>query len=185
MTYLAGARTLYSALPNTPSAARWSLPFPLAVFGTLRRCFANHHLMQLGRIQAHRYAFLPHFWARDLELIFHAGASTPCEVFFYAPDQWQRVIGPVDELEAFVPGQVQASGYHRTLAWLRLLPDSFCHPLFEATELAHERNLAIERSHWEEYEQVPCWVYANVRANQQAREMIDTPVIWDGLGADP
>lgn len=185
MTYLAGARTLLTALPNTPTAARWNLPFPLAVFGTLRRGFANHHLMQRGRIQAERRALLPHFVARDLELFFHAGASAPCEVFFYAPDQWQRVIGPVDELEEFVPGQVQAIGYHRTLAWLRLVPDGFRHPLFETTELAHERNLAIQRSQWEEYEQVPCWVYANVRANQQAGTMIDSPIIWDGSAASP
>src|SRR5437899_1624417 len=101
--YLEESRRLLEALAATPPAQRWQLPFPLAVFGTLRAGFRNHALMQLGRIIGKRLAFLPHFRARQIDLVCHPGGSAPFEIYFYAHEDWTAVIDPVDRLEGFVP----------------------------------------------------------------------------------
>src|SRR5262249_27294325 len=137
------ARELLAKLATTPAAARWHLPFPMGVFGTLRAGFRNHHLMQLGDITERRPAFLPHFKARQIDLIFHPGASAPFEIFGYAPDQWPLMIDAVDRLEGFAPAGPSTGSYQRTLAWLTLLPPDFAHPAYAAELLDAERDLGL------------------------------------------
>ncbi|MBL8797872.1 MAG: hypothetical protein JNM56_28500, partial [Planctomycetia bacterium] len=165
---------------HTPPAERWALPFPLAVFGTLRVGFRNHHLMMRAPVAHHARACLPHCYARDIELYFRAGSSAPFEIFVYEPDAWRAVMPNIEALEEFVPGRFQEGGYYRTLAWLHLLPADFTHPAFDA-ELAAERDLRIEPAQWQQAERVPCWVYSSLEQNRRLRSVGDAPLIWDGM----
>lgn len=173
------ARLLLESLPGTPPVERWSMPFPMAVFGTLRAGFCNHHLMQLGRIAARRLAFLPHFRARQIDLVYHLGASAPFEIYFYEPTEWQMIIEPIERLEGFAPTGPRTGSYHRTLAWLSLLPDDFRHPAYELAMLEWERDLEIPPATWSEHPRVPCWIYSSLAQNQRAREQPESPLIWD------
>lgn len=175
------AHRLLASLHETPPAQRWMIPFPMAVFGTLRAGFRNHHLMQLGRIADRKLAFLPHFRARQIDLVFHSGASAPFEVFFYEPADWQMMIEPVERLEGFAPTGPRTGSYHRTLAWLSLLSDDFRHPAYEPAMLEAERDLAIPAATWSEYDRVPCWIYSALAQNQRASERPDSPLIWDDV----
>jgi gamma-glutamylcyclotransferase (GGCT)/AIG2-like uncharacterized protein YtfP len=179
-TALERAQLLLSTLPATPPAARWDFPFPLAVFGTLRDGMENNHLMHLGRIQAHHRAFLPHFVACDIELRYRRGATAPFEIFVYESDEWHKIIGPVDRLEDFSPDVSLEHGYHRTLAWLRLLPADYDHPAYTGAMLRGERDLGIDPATWVMYERVPCWIYANLAQNRRGSHEADCPIIWDG-----
>jgi gamma-glutamylcyclotransferase (GGCT)/AIG2-like uncharacterized protein YtfP len=174
------ARRRLASLALTPAERRWQLPFPLGVFGTLRAGFGNHHLLQPDRAAGRRRAFLPHFRARELGLHFHPGASAPFEIYFYQPADWRAVIGPVDQLEDFAPPGSETAEFHRTLAWLALLPDGFEHPAF-TVPLEEERDLHIAPSAWAEHERVPCWIYSNIRANRRAAALADAPIIWDNV----
>src|SRR5262245_24135553 len=110
--YLEQAHRLLALLPGTPAAQRWSIPFPMAVFGTLRAGFRNHHLMQLGRAASVKRAFLPHFRARQIDLVFSPNSSAPFEIYFYEPAEWEAVISPVDDLEGFVAQGNGTGSYH-------------------------------------------------------------------------
>ena len=179
--YLDQARRLLASLDATPPAQRWQMPFPMAVFGTLRAGFRNHHLMQLGRIAARQLAFLPHFRACQIDLVFHAGASAPFEIYFYEPADWQAVIDPVERLEGFSPHGPRTGSYHRSLAWLSLLPDEFQHAAYAPAMLEAERDLELKPASWPQYDRVPCWIYSSIAQNERAREMPDSPIIWDGV----
>ena len=158
---------------------RWRQPLPLAVFGTLRAGQRNHHLMQATPIVATRRAFLPHFRAEGIELYFHADGSAPFEIFWYDPAGWEEVLGPVEALEEFQPGIV-TNGYHRSLAWLSLLPADFDHPAF-ACELELSRDLGLAPAAWAGFERVPCWIYSNLAQNRLAQQHGAAPLIWDGV----
>jgi len=174
------AHSLLGQLELTPALERWSLPFPLAVYGTLRQGFRNHHLMQRGPITHHCRAFLPHFFARDIELFFRQESTCPFEIFVYEPAAWRAVMPPIEQLEEFIPGRIMEGGYHRTLAWLSVLPDDYQHPAF-SSELPAERDLRIETEQWQLYVRVPCWVYLSVPQNRLAAGVAESPIIWDGV----
>jgi gamma-glutamylcyclotransferase (GGCT)/AIG2-like uncharacterized protein YtfP len=176
---LAQARLLLGTLVDTPPEQRWQLPFPVAVFGTLRRGFANHSRMRADPGSG-RCAFLPHFLARQLALSWQRGASAPFEAYTYEAEEWSKVIRDLDELEDFRPGHDHPSDYHRTLAWLYLLPVDFQH-LAYSLPLAQERNLQIDERSWASYERVPCWIYSNLVENRRAASWEDSPLIWDGV----
>jgi len=178
---LEATRRLYAGFAPTPPDDRWRMPLPLAVFGTLRAGFRNHALMQLGPVAECHRAFLPHFRARQIDLYCHPGASAPFEIYCYEPDTWATVIDPVDRLEGFVAPGSPAASYHRSLAWLYLLPEGFAHAMFAPDMLERDRDLGLDPTTWPTYERLPCWIYSSVQQNELARPLPDSPVIWDGI----
>lgn len=160
---------------------RWSLPFPMGVFGTLRDGQCNNRRMHKGDISRHVRAFMPNFCAQGLSIHYKHHATAPFEVFFYPENEWRKMIPGVDALEGFmppdnVPNSYRSFGYFRTLAWLHILPDDFSHSLFENVNLGALRDLAIPQDQWDKYERVPAWVYSSLRENEAARET--ETVIW-------
>jgi gamma-glutamylcyclotransferase (GGCT)/AIG2-like uncharacterized protein YtfP len=164
-------------LQNSPERD-FDLPFPMGVFGTLRKGCGNDYLMRRGEVSLHRKAFMPHFLARGLSISFNNGSSAPFEIYCYTQDNWNKMIKGVDALEGFSPNRIEyhSYGYFRTLAWLHLLPEDFSHKLYEGKWLGDSRDLKIPQEQWSQYDRVPCWVYSNKRGNEMANK-VDT-VIW-------
>lgn len=169
--------------------AVYDLTFPMGVFGTLREGHGNNRLMHRAEIALHCKAFMPHFLAHGLSISFHKNCTAPFEVFFYRPEEWRKMIPSVDSLEGFSPKYAAEKGwgYHRTLAWIHLLPADYTHELFPDPDshkgwysLGAERDLRIPQEEWAKYERVPCWVYSNRTSNERAREAKVDTVIWDG-----
>lgn len=172
----------------------YHLPFPMAVFGTLRRGCGNHPLMGTEDLRRYRQqyrfttrfrAFLPHFVARGISLFFQENASCPLEVYTYDAKNWGEMIHSVDALEGFYPGNERnyGYGYNRTLAHLHILPDEFEHPLFPESgrpDLGQNRDLKIPVAEWQQYPRIPCWVYSSGRENQSLQKSIEDsyPLIW-------
>lgn len=175
---------LFAKFPETTTANRWYMPFPMGVFGTLRANQYNNHRMHKGDVELHCKAFMPHFIARGLSISYHHGSSAPFEVFFYEPDQWSKMIPGVDALEGFRPDDNNDTwgnryGYYRTLAWLHLLPEDFQHILFQPKrlgDLPQVRDIGIPQDKWEDYDRVPCWVYSSRHQNEAANE--SGTIIW-------
>jgi len=169
---------------------RWFQPFPMGVFGTLRLGCCNQRLMgapehkpsRFGlHYSSHHRAFMPHFSASGLSIHHSPESSAVFEVFTYIPDQWRKMIGPVDGLEGFRPGRDVDWGYQRTLAWLHILPEDFEHDLYDVDPWGRgERDLGIPKETWDQFPRVPCWVYSSVRQNGQSSELDDSPIIWYG-----
>jgi hypothetical protein len=165
---------------------RFNFPFPMGVFGTLRSHQGNNFFMQRGTASKIRPAFLPHFYARGLSIGFAKDSCAPFEVFYYEPHEWVKMIGGVDGLESFSPerhykGKYE-SGYYRTLAWLRLLPEghiSRWFPQGERANLSEHRNMGFDKVTWDEYKKVPCWIYSSIYQNRVTKETVkDSPIIW-------
>lgn len=160
----------------------WRLPFPLGVFGTLRAGCRNHALMLAQPVVRRGRGFLAHFAARAISLQYCPGACAPFEIYGYEARNWGALIPGVDALEGFRAGFVDRSGYHRTLAWLRLLPADFQHPMYDLAIVELDRDLRIDVRSWNDYECVPCWIYSGVELNRSAAAQTDSPIIWDGAG---
>jgi hypothetical protein len=175
-------RRLSSWLAATAAEKVWRLPFPMGVFGTLRAGCRNHALMRAQPIAKQQRAFLPQFAAREIGLHFRPGASAPFEIYGYAADAWHALIPAVDELEEFRPGHIDPTVYHRTLAWLYLLPEPFDHPMYDLAMLPHERDLQIDVQ-GSNYDRLPCWIYSGIEQNRLAATRADSPIIWDGASA--
>ena len=174
---------------------KWDVPFPMAVFGTLRQGWSNHHLMgsKLSqRIQTdargvfylqHYKAFLPHFTAVGLSLKYQEEATAPCEVFTYDPLNWRMMIPRVDGLEGFTPGT--SFFYHRTLVWMHILPKTYKHDFFNVgahrDRYREERCLGIPVLDWMKYPRMPCWIYSSAVENEKSQDAKKTPIIWDGV----
>lgn len=172
-------------LASEDTAKRFTWPFPMAVFGTLRKAQGNNGLMHRARVEDHRCAFLPHFLAHGLSVSCLEDSSAPFEVFYYKPEEWAKMLYSVDRLEGFSPehahGRTNGGYYYRTLAWLRLLPEAHeCgwFPAAERVNLWGERNMQIAPEKWAEYERVPCWIYSNMNSNNNASKLKNSPVIW-------
>jgi gamma-glutamylcyclotransferase (GGCT)/AIG2-like uncharacterized protein YtfP len=182
-------------------AKSYHLPFPMAVFGTLRKGCGNHVLMGSGEESGwrsfrgdYRYAtrlraFLPHFAAQGIHVFFKEKSSCPFEVFTYDPESWHQMIPNVDALEGFSPGSKSSRagwgeyGYNRTLAYLHILPEDFKHRLFPEKgrpDLQETRDLKIPPEQWGEYPRLPCWIYSSGRENAFVVNQIDNayPLIW-------
>ena len=169
----------------------WFMPFPMGVFGTLRKGWGNDPLMHRGKVAAWTRAFLPHFTASGLTIHCTEGGSAPFEIYFYNKAEWDKMIPSVDRLEGFHPqylderrpGEWADYGYHRTLVWLSLLPEEFAeHPPYMGRGRGSwgERNLEIGTATWKDYDRVPCWVYSNGKANREVKKLEGNPLIWQG-----
>lgn len=171
-------KILNSANPEMDE--RWWLPFPMAVFGTLREGHGNSRRMHVGKIGHHCKAFMPHFVASGLTLNFRKNSSAPFEIYCYESKEWDKMIPGVDNLESFSPSRSKDSmyGYYRTLAWIHILPDDFDNHYFKTAILGEGRDLKLPTQEWEKYQRIPCWVYSNRASNKLSRDAgIDT-VIW-------
>lgn len=181
---LSGAIKLLAESRELSPELRWDLPFPMGVFGTLRKGRGNAYRMERGHIGGHFKAFMPHFIAHGLSITFKQGASAPFEIYAYTPENWKKMIPGVDALEGFSPAYATRNrqyhfGYYRTLAWLHVLPDAFSHNLFdEGRRLDATRDLELPVDEWSQYERVPCWVYSNIHGNAASREADVDTVIW-------
>src|SRR6266403_1909599 len=71
---------------------RFNWPFPMGVFGTLRKNQGNNRLMHEATVEKHRLAFLPHFVAQSLGISYQKNGSAPFEVFYYTPEEWAKMI---------------------------------------------------------------------------------------------
>jgi gamma-glutamylcyclotransferase (GGCT)/AIG2-like uncharacterized protein YtfP len=164
-------------LLNSFTERNWNAPFPMGVFGTLRKDQWNTHRMEAGKYTLHCKAFMPHFIAKGLGIYFEKNASAPFEIFYYPQAEWDKMIPGVDALESFSPKREKGEfGYYRTLAWLHVLPDNFDHKLFKTKNLDSYRNLEIPLEEWSQYERVPAWVYSSKSENAKALQ--SDVVIW-------
>lgn len=194
------AKALLTKFEKASGAERWGLPFPMGVFGTLRMGCGNDRLMYCnGKYHDHQKAFLPHFYGEGLSISCEENACCPFEIYFYEPEEWDKMIPRVDSLEGCYPMAERAMskgdyGYYRTLAWLHILPDNFS-PLFNncngkkveveergyrrgGTELWNRRDLEIGKESWKEYDRVPCWIYSSLGQNKKAKKLDPSPIIW-------
>jgi gamma-glutamylcyclotransferase (GGCT)/AIG2-like uncharacterized protein YtfP len=172
---------------------RFNLPFPIAVFGTLRAKEGNHRRMLTRKPIASARAFLPHFAPVGLKLLHRQGAAGIFEIYFYDPADWPEVITEVDRLESFLPTNPDRIPYYyiRTLAELRIVPDDFCKDLFDMSlhdwyDIDREQRVLyaanqyyLPETEWN-FPRVPAWIYSNHEANfacQQANQK-DSPILW-------
>lgn len=172
-------------LETKDSPSRFNWPFPMGVFGTLRKSQCNSSLMNRAKIEDHRLAFLPHFSAESLRVKYEKNATAPFEVFFYSPEEWNKMINRVDGLESFDPqsdhGGDNNGYYFRTLVWLHLLPTDYedeWFPKNRQVSLWGYRNMKFDPSEWNNYPKVPCWVYSNMRSTKLAKQEENSPIIW-------
>jgi len=178
---------------------KWSIPFPVAVFGTLRFAGGNHPLMGLpvgskapdngdddgmgwyerrpwtdARYSRVIKAFLPNFTVQGIQVLACPEHAVYFEVFVYDAENWAKAITKIDRLEAFRPQDADHSWYYRTLVNLRVLPDTFDTP---GSICQH---VHINPSHWEQYPTMPCWIYSSNRENRKSRSFDGSPIIWAG-----
>lgn len=165
-------------------AERFNVPFPIAVFGTLRHIPENQGngwLMHQREPIAHKRAFLPHFSSSGISLFFKEGAAGLFEAFFYTPEDWADVIPAVDRLESFRPTNPARSYYQRTLVEIMILPNDHSEESYQKS-IRHwdDRDLRIPSAEWD-YPRIPAWVYSNHEANEQCLTQLSpatSPILW-------
>eukprot|EP01090_Pellita_catalonica_P006519 TRINITY_DN16756_c0_g1_i1.p1 TRINITY_DN16756_c0_g1~~TRINITY_DN16756_c0_g1_i1.p1 ORF type:complete len:191 (+),score=29.20 TRINITY_DN16756_c0_g1_i1:430-1002(+) len=160
----------------------YDLPFPMLVFGTLRKKCFNHKFMG-DKYGKWNKAFFPHFTAKGLALEFQPDATAACELFAYSEKEWKRMIYGVDNLESFSPDDwknADDDDYLRTLAYCHVLPDEYKSKLFPShiPNLYGERNLEIPQKDWSKYPKVPCWIYSNAAANHKEQALPDSVILF-------
>ena len=162
---------------NEPNpVARYQYPFPIAVYGTLRRypeCQGNSMLME--GYDRHSRCFIPNFCPHGITLTHFKAGSGLAELYEYDDlDIFEDVLAKCDRLEGFDP---ERGGWHylRTLMIVHKLPSNFSEEHFEAgindDDLIFPRkirDLEIPVSRWKNYESFPAWVYSNAHANEDA-----------------
>lgn len=189
MNVLKDVRALYKEFESSKDDVnRYDFPFPMAVFGTLRSlptCQGNSHRMYIGGVRPiqHSKAFLPHTRPQSIWLDFSKGDAGPFEVYFFTPDDWQKIIPGVDALESFAKTR-KDWGYLRTLMALRILPDK-TYPAFE-TGIGRgrmmDKYLGISEKDFDEYEMIPAWVYSSRECNDLLNSLGErSPVLWDAF----
>jgi gamma-glutamylcyclotransferase (GGCT)/AIG2-like uncharacterized protein YtfP len=160
-------------------------PFPIAVFGTLRKNCGNHRLMARYKIAKATMGFLSHFTATGLSVNATENGSAPVELYHYVPNVWKEMIEPVDGLEGFSPKWGRGYGYHRTLVKVNVLPEDYEHELFAnwrsgmPPSLRERRSLGIPPEKWAEYPTTLAWVYSNIDANDRAKKFANSPIVWE------
>lgn len=189
------ANKLFESFEKATVDQRWHMPFPMGVFGTLRKNCGNDRLMYSNApYQSHHRAFLPHFYAQGLGIYCQKDCSGVFEVYTYKPEDWAKMIPRVDGLEGFRPGEPKYEyGYWRTLVYLHILPDDFGDDqYFNLTEKSDrnswrrfddKRTFNIKPEEWSKYPRVPCWVYSSIRHNREARKIDGHTIIWDSTPA--
>jgi len=156
------------------------LPFPMAVFGTLRMIpedQGNNRLMRRMPVALHCKGFLPHFVAKGIDLYAEENASVPVEIFFYDPQDWRNMISLVDQLEGIYQDKVYSS-YNRTLVLAKVLPDDFAEEEFNVNIGQEKRNLKINPNEWEQFPSVPVWIYSNDSANADVIQFENNPILF-------
>lgn len=194
MDQIIAAKELYQGFQKVEDYyAKFDTPFPIGVFGTLRRLpdnQGNANRMFTREPVVHKKAFLPHFASSGIWLNFKEGASGVLELYYYTPQDFPAVIERVDALEGFSPDH--SYGYWRTLVEVRVLPDDYEHELFETGIRVDDRDLRIPEEEWINYPTSPAWVYSNAKSNhacqicfsgdsdlsKQSRTQYDSPVLW-------
>jgi gamma-glutamylcyclotransferase (GGCT)/AIG2-like uncharacterized protein YtfP len=205
------AKALLSKFGEKSSTEKWRIPFPMGVFGTLRKGCGNDPLMyRNGSPCDHKIAFLPHFYASGLSVTCEENACAPFEVYFYEPKEWEKMIDRVDMLEGCYQMETKSKnksdwGYFRTLVWLYLFPEDYSSPLFKncvktdapedhtentsyrgasgrrGVDLWGKRDLELGKESWKTYDRIPCWVYSSVGQNKKAKKLEPNPIIWDSV----
>jgi len=180
------------------NADRYDYPFPMAVFGTLRE-YPNSQgnsrkMYAYGDVTpvAHLTGFLPHTKPDGINLDFDKDYPGPFEIFFYTPDDWQKVIGPIDDLEGFEPKKRTHGNWYyvRTLMAVRLLPekeawwhDTFAQEIWQSNNSSYggRIKLSIDPERFGDFRTVPAWVYSNEECNDAIKALgQDSPVLWEG-----
>lgn len=157
----------------------YSKPFPFAVFGTLRRGFSNHYLMNAKKaFQVYR-GVLPGFITEGLWLVEKKGATCPVEIYCYEKQIWDQLIYQIDLLEGFYPCNKNLktyvyADYERTLADVKIIPDNY-KVEFPGLRI-RKRDLNIPVEEWSKWQSIPCWIYSNCEANHKKPDS----VIWTG-----
>lgn len=168
---------------------KYNFPFPMGVFGTLRKIpegQGNHRRMDISKYYLHKKAFVPNFSVSGLSTFFSLGASGIFELFFYDKEEWNQMIIGVDRLESFCPGQESYGYYHRTLVWAYILDDNEFNEEYNAGinlrySLNNERRLPLLPSNWSNYKKVPAWIYSSTPENkecEQCKDKIVDTIIW-------
>lgn len=194
------ANNLLEDFENLPKEERWWVPFPMGVFGTLRKGRGNHRLMGVKnneepfedwwgeKIKAKHLhwckAFMSNHHPQGLTLHHEENSTGPFEIYFFDQDNWNKMIPRVENLEGFTPCFTWHRGYHRTLAWLHILPDDFENDSWDRISTwdnAHRKKLQIPKEDWHKFPKVPAWVYSNCVANNKSLENNENTIIWTGL----
>lgn len=168
------SKEMYEGFSSLNIIDKYDVPFPMAVFGTLRQLptgQGNSGLMFVREPIFHCKAFLPHFTPEGIWLNFSENSSGAFEIYFYEPKDFPAVIERVDCLEGFnsrIPHKHW--GYCRTLMKVKILPDNFQHEIFDTGIKMRIRDLRIPKETWDSFDDVPAWVYSNTAANDQASE---------------
>lgn len=205
MDHISQARSLYKSFwLSNDRIEKYNTPFPIGVFGTLRRIPTNQgnaHVIHVREPVHHCKAFLPHFSSSGLSLNFKENASCIMELYFHDPADWPTVIEKCDRLESFSPsanyqGREEVRNlcgyYHRTLMEVKILPDDYANDLFNRPLRSvdgwfDDRDLKIPTSDWNQFVSVPAWVYSTFRANdalienESIKVHTTSPMLWDGL----
>ena len=164
-------------LESGSQSIHYYMPFPIGVFGTLRKDQGNSQIMYARDPTLCCKAFLPNITTNGITLEFQEGASAAFEVFFYEPKNWMKVIEKTDYLEGFMP-ELPAY-YQRTLAVLRILPDDYENNLFnQSIDLNPNRSLEIPKETWLDYPSMPTWIYSNVDCNTIVQNSNFNPIKW-------
>lgn len=181
---------MYDEFLKAKDIDKYDFPFPMAVFGTLRRGWSNSCLMGSHknsfkasryfdfRYLAHCKAFIPHMLPSGLWLEFQEGCSGAAEVYFYNKNNWNHMIRGVDSLEGFYKNS-GSHGYNRTLVKMHLLKKDFQSEFYDKKMgLYNTRDLAIMESSWNDYATIPAWIYANTEININCSKLSSNPVLW-------
>jgi len=183
-----------------PLSEKWSMAFPIAVFGTLRKDHGAHEKMGAhqendpeGASQStthppltynyhcSRKGFLGHFYAKGLELKPRNNSTTPFEIYFYEPNDWAQAIRVLDPYESFDPNSSENPMsvkpgkyvYLRTLSWIYLFPEGYeDHWTGVDRQIwESERDSKIPTKDWRNYKKIPCWIYLQPAAGVTSKAL--------------
>lgn len=186
----------FKKVPDDEVIKKYSFPFPIAVFGTLRKipqsCGNTRRMYQVSEPIHHSKAILPHIAPIGLHVDFIKGAAGVGEVYFYNPEVWSKVIVPIDNLEGFSPGR-GGYGYLRTLIKVYLLPDDFANDEFNrGISFGYSSNISYEHRNrdahrvmpvkeWDKFPFVHAWIYSNNSCNEDINKNLTVdanPILW-------
>jgi len=172
---------MYERFQKASNKEKYDFPFPMAVFGTLRKDYSNSCLMRNRNVEclAHSKAFITHMIPSGLWLDFKKDATGVAEVYFYDKLNWKSMIRSVDGLEGFNKHSDSNYGYNRTLVRIHLLPKDFKSNFYGKNSILYsDRDFGILESCWEQYVSIPAWIYANTETNVNCLKLKNHPILW-------